>query len=274
MRKFRQSPVQSSSAWEKVLSAAAAITIVALVGYLVVRNQPFSDPNLVVDVRIMLSFATAVLGATIPGTLNVTWSGKGLAVRATGAIGLFFLTFFFTPKTLALMPVPFPNQTSSSRRPIGISSNGISPSDLAELSPYPVYFGSDYDKEQDAYYPNFKVTPAIRETANKSAQWIASNGNSIKSVVLFSHVDMTSSTEFAMTMGVQGAEVVRQLLSDDGINRDYIQFVSYGKEESLPLFVADNKKKVSKNYNNYVDIAVVFKTVETNNANAEKTKLR
>ena len=39
--------------------------------YLVVRNEPFRDPNLVVIARTILSLSIAVLGATVPGFLNI-----------------------------------------------------------------------------------------------------------------------------------------------------------------------------------------------------------
>jgi len=47
--------------------------------------------------RVVVSFATATLGATIPGFLEIGWSGRGLAIRAGGALALFVLTFLYTP---------------------------------------------------------------------------------------------------------------------------------------------------------------------------------
>jgi hypothetical protein len=49
----------------------------------------------------VLSFATATLGATIPGFLEVGWGGSGLAIRAGGALALFVLIFFYTPDLVA-----------------------------------------------------------------------------------------------------------------------------------------------------------------------------
>jgi hypothetical protein len=46
---------------------------------------------------VVVSFATATLGATIPGFLEIGWSGRGLAIRAGGALALFVLTFLYTP---------------------------------------------------------------------------------------------------------------------------------------------------------------------------------
>jgi hypothetical protein len=50
--------------------------------------------------RIILSLSVAVLGATVPGFLNVGWSAKGFAVRAGGALALFVLTFLLTPQVV------------------------------------------------------------------------------------------------------------------------------------------------------------------------------
>jgi hypothetical protein len=51
--------------------------------------------------RVVLSFSAATLGATIPGFLDLEWSGISLAVRAGGALALFALTFAFTPDVFA-----------------------------------------------------------------------------------------------------------------------------------------------------------------------------
>jgi hypothetical protein len=64
----------------------------------VIRNQPFADPNIASLARILISLAIAVLGATIPGFLQVDWSVRGLSIRAAGALALFVITYFFTPK--------------------------------------------------------------------------------------------------------------------------------------------------------------------------------
>lgn len=93
-RPYRQS---SAERWVAILTA---VSVIALVGFLVIRNEPFSDRNLVVLVRIILSLAVAVLGATIPGFLNFGWNARGFALRAGGALALFALTFLLTPSVL------------------------------------------------------------------------------------------------------------------------------------------------------------------------------
>jgi len=84
--------------FERRVALFTAVAIVAAVVYLVFRNEPFADPNLVVIFRTVLSLATGLLGATIPGFLNIRYSLKGFVIRAGGALALFVLTFVFTPK--------------------------------------------------------------------------------------------------------------------------------------------------------------------------------
>ena len=69
----------------------------ALVAFLLVRNQPIADPNLVVLVRILLSLIVSIFGATVPGMLKVDLEAKGLIIRATGALALFVITYMLTP---------------------------------------------------------------------------------------------------------------------------------------------------------------------------------
>lgn len=86
--------------WERIVALVAALCWIGLVGYLVVRNEPL-DPNLVVFVRILLSVFAGVLGATIPGFLNVSVKGPGVAIRAGGALALFVISYFFTPAVVS-----------------------------------------------------------------------------------------------------------------------------------------------------------------------------
>ena len=86
---------------EKVLTYFAGFGFLGVVCFLLVRNQPLADKNLVVFVRILLSLVVAVFGATLPGLLKIDLtSKKGIAIRSTGALALFVLAFLFTPKVL------------------------------------------------------------------------------------------------------------------------------------------------------------------------------
>jgi hypothetical protein len=82
---------------DRIAATCAALMIVGLVIFLLIRNQEIADPRLFFALRVVLSFGTAVLGATIPGFLEIGWSGSGLAIRAGGALALFVLTFLYTP---------------------------------------------------------------------------------------------------------------------------------------------------------------------------------
>jgi hypothetical protein len=83
--------------FDRIAATCAALVVVGLAVFLLIRNQPIADPKLFFVLRVVLSFSTATLGATIPGFLNVGWSGGGLVVRAGGALALFVLTFVYTP---------------------------------------------------------------------------------------------------------------------------------------------------------------------------------
>jgi hypothetical protein len=74
-----------------------ALVVLGLVVFLLVRNEEIVDPRLFFVLRVVLSFSIATLGATIPGFLEIGWSGRGLAIRAGGALALFVLTFLYTP---------------------------------------------------------------------------------------------------------------------------------------------------------------------------------
>jgi hypothetical protein len=99
--------------WEKILSGIAAGIVLLLVCFLVIRNQPIADPNLVVALRIIMSLFAAVFGATIPGFLHISWRAGGFVLRASGAIALFVLTFFFTPHVIPTPPPPPANNPTS-----------------------------------------------------------------------------------------------------------------------------------------------------------------
>jgi len=88
---------QTSMQFDRIVATFAALAILGLVAFLLVRNEEIADPRLFFALRLILSFGTAVLGATIPGFLSVGWSAGGLTVRAGGALALFVLTYLYTP---------------------------------------------------------------------------------------------------------------------------------------------------------------------------------
>jgi len=70
-----------TSIWEKIVAVAVAVLAFGLVAFLVVRNTPFADPNLVLLIRTVLSISAGIIGGTIPGFfLHMYWKEK----RKTG----------------------------------------------------------------------------------------------------------------------------------------------------------------------------------------------
>jgi hypothetical protein len=86
--------------WERVIVYGAALLIIGLIVFLVIRNEPIADPNFVVFIRIVLSLAVAALGAFIPGMLKVGFDRRGYMIRASGALALFVITFLLTPRVI------------------------------------------------------------------------------------------------------------------------------------------------------------------------------
>jgi hypothetical protein len=104
----RQAGVQ----FDRIAATLAALVVVGLAVFLLVRNEPIASPQLFFVVRVVLSFAVAVLGATIPGFLEIGWRSSGLAIRAGGALALFLLTFVYTPDLVPTKsPDPVPTQS-------------------------------------------------------------------------------------------------------------------------------------------------------------------
>ena len=88
---------QANGQFDRIAATCAALVIVGLVVFLLIRNEAIADPRLFFALRLVLSFGTAVLGATIPGFLAIGWSGSSLTIRAGGALALFALTYLYTP---------------------------------------------------------------------------------------------------------------------------------------------------------------------------------
>lgn len=124
--------------FDRIVATCAAVAIVALVGFLLVRNQEIADPRLFFALRLILSFGVAVLGATIPGFLNVGWTGGGLTVRAGGALALFALTYLYTPD-LASGSAAKPSGATSITlsAPGGVAAGEIKNSPITITNPAP-----------------------------------------------------------------------------------------------------------------------------------------
>lgn len=119
--------------FDRIAATCAALVVVGLAVFLLVRNEAIADPRLFFVLRVVLSFSTAILGATIPGFLEIGWSGRGLAIRAGGALALFVLTYLYTPDLVATQG--HGGQTTISA-PGGVAAGSIDRSPIT-LNPQP-----------------------------------------------------------------------------------------------------------------------------------------
>ena len=92
--------------WEKIVGYGVAVWVVVFASFLLWRNQPFADPNLVVALRTLLSLSVAIIGAIIPGFLNVDLRVKGTSIRAGSALALFLLTYMYSPTVIPSLKLP------------------------------------------------------------------------------------------------------------------------------------------------------------------------
>jgi hypothetical protein len=95
-----------NSLLHQLTAVIMALSIIGLGIWVVVRNQPFADPNIVVVLRILVAVAAAICGATIPGFLHIESKFRGFGIRAGGALALVVLTYLLTPKVLPPQPPP------------------------------------------------------------------------------------------------------------------------------------------------------------------------
>jgi len=126
--------IKQKSTVERFVSYAAATAFAGLLCFLLIRNEPFADPNLATLFRVSLSISLAILGATLPGFLGIRYAGKRLALRATGGIGIFLISLAATSriipvrksKTTATAPVDhgqtIQQQTHGDQSPAAIGS--------------------------------------------------------------------------------------------------------------------------------------------------------
>lgn len=89
---------------ERLIAIAAGVAILIFGMLLVWRNQPISDANLVIISRILFAICAAVIGATVPGFIDLSWKGVGLSIRAGGALALFVLVYLANPPVILSGP--------------------------------------------------------------------------------------------------------------------------------------------------------------------------
>jgi hypothetical protein len=136
-------PPYNPATWEKIVAFSVAGVVVLFILICVFSSMPFDNPNKVALIRILLSLAVAVLGAVIPGFLNVGLNSKGVVIRAGGALALFVTTFFFTPTVLAQ---PSTDPPSDARPPGAASGKAVISLDVSvQNEPPPQSWGNGKD---------------------------------------------------------------------------------------------------------------------------------
>ena len=77
---------------------------------------------------------------------------------------------------------------------------------------------------------------------NKIKSFIIKNGSQINEYLVIGHTDTKGSKNYNLSLSIKRAEVVRELLIDNGIKKDKIKILGKG-EESLAIITPDNTKQ-------------------------------
>jgi hypothetical protein len=127
--------------FERRVALFTGVGIICLIAFLVIRNKPFADPNLAIYVRIILSLAIAVLGATVIGNgLKLDFNALGFSIRGVGAAALFVICYFASPKAEILnLNLPEPEVSVIQVKQIDFRSQAAPDKDEQTRLQSPVY---------------------------------------------------------------------------------------------------------------------------------------
>ncbi|BFM16753.1 hypothetical protein R50073_29360 [Maricurvus nonylphenolicus] len=103
---------------EKVIGIIFAFLVFAMVAYTVIMDINIDDNKLPL-LYTMIALMAGVMVATIPGFLNVSYSTKGVTVRAAGGVGAFVLVLSTMQEMSAgpnPVPAPLPNPVPNAVR--------------------------------------------------------------------------------------------------------------------------------------------------------------
>jgi hypothetical protein len=90
----------STAVWLAVIFGFVFVALIfAVAVWLVVINREPPHASLFFF-RVILALAAAGVGAVLPGLLNVTINGYGVAVSATAGLALFVIVYFLNPPGL------------------------------------------------------------------------------------------------------------------------------------------------------------------------------
>jgi len=166
---MKRQSIRESFTFERRISVSTAVIIVSVVVYLVIRNQPFTDLNLIILLRIILAVSMGIIGATIPGFLTIEYSAKGVVIRAAGALALTIICYFGTPK-VDVLNLKLPPATIKIEVPKKVDvRSSVSPDEgIENQRNAPIYVTVDmtYRNEAQPGYNAFLKGTTIKFTIN------------------------------------------------------------------------------------------------------------
>lgn len=234
--------------WEKITAFGVAVAVVVVVLYIAVREIEVPARNFVL-LRIVLSFALAVLGAVIPGFLHVGLTMKGVVIRACGALALFVITYFFTPTIIPRDEGP--KSGNAEQRPENIEIAGVSFIEGEEDARAP---------RLDLQFTNQGVRSAFVTKFNVNAKkvWrLAELPRAAAEVVIPVEADYAvklkpSSTPYTRTKAISHG------LKRDEFDRFTVQFREEWPEDSRTIYLTDVEIVANSNDKTYATGNLLF----------------
>lgn len=80
--------------WERLFLAGLVVAFGCFVGYLILRDEPMCEQTWKL-VSLVAALLAAGVGAFLTGMFEVNGKRPGLAIRATGALGLFVMVMWW-----------------------------------------------------------------------------------------------------------------------------------------------------------------------------------
>jgi hypothetical protein len=88
------SDLHSPSTLERVFAMLLAIVLVPVLSFVIISDDVDLDDNKMRLAMVLVALLAGAVGATLPGLLNLRYSGRGLTIRALGG-GSFFLVVLY-----------------------------------------------------------------------------------------------------------------------------------------------------------------------------------
>lgn len=125
------------------------------------------------------------------------------------------------------------------------------------LAPRPIEFNLS-ERSQASDISHFELQPNNegKLAVEAAFQWVLRHQTKLCSVYTIGSTGEKTSREHALAIGQARAENVKQMLAEKGINPEFIEAISFGREAASSLFTTARGSKSERIRSDFVEIAV------------------